>query len=225
VNPDRELGDPEALKVLRVRAKIELRKRARGVRSAIPKEAVAARSEKIVRALAALGAVRRAQHVALFFPILSRNEVDLRTLDAELRAEQKALYYPAIEDDSRDAAAPEAASDLEPGTPGPRRMTFRRVVDVESMRERGQGFLDPGPDAPEAEALDVIIVPGLAFDPRGYRIGYGAGYYDRTLPRFCPPALAIGVAFDFQLAPDLPATETDVPVDRIITDLREIVVG
>ena len=104
-------------------------------------------------------------------------------------------------------------------------MTFRQVVDMESMHERGQGFLDPGPDAPEAEALDVIVVPGLAFDPRGYRIGYGAGYYDRTLPRFRPPALAVGVAFDFQLAPDLPSTDNDVPVDLIVTDERVLPVS
>ncbi len=203
--------DADAERVLRVRAKIELRKRARGLRSAVPKDAIAARSAKIVAAVSALDAVANARRVALFFPILAKNEVDLRALDAALRAENKAVYYPAIED--------------EPEEMRPRVMTFRQVVDMESMHERGQGFLDPGPDAPEAEALDVIVVPGLAFDPRGQRLGYGAGYYDRTLPRFRPPALAIGVAFDFQLAPDLPATDTDVPVDLVVTDSRQLVVS
>jgi 5-formyltetrahydrofolate cyclo-ligase len=203
--------DADAERVLRIRAKVELRKRARGLRSTVPKDAIAARSAKIVAAVAALDAVQKARHVALFFPILARHEVDLRALDAVLRAGQKAVYYPAIED--------------EPEEMRPRNMTFRLVVDTESMQERGLGFLDPGPDAPEAERLDVILVPGLAFDPRGHRLGYGAGYYDRTLPRFRPPALAIGVAFDFQLAPDLPSTETDVPVDLIVTDQRVMVAG
>jgi 5-formyltetrahydrofolate cyclo-ligase len=202
--------DSDAERVLRVRAKVELRKRARGLRSAVPKEAIALRSEKIVAAVAALDAVQKARRVALFFPIVTKNEVDLRGLDALLRERDKAVYYPAIED--------------EPEEMRPRVMTFRHVVDVESMHERGQGFLDPGPEAPEAERLDVIVVPGLAFDPRGHRLGYGAGYYDRTLPRFRPPALAVGVAFDFQLAPDLPSTETDVPVDLIVTDERILVV-
>ncbi|HVY49722.1 MAG TPA: 5-formyltetrahydrofolate cyclo-ligase, partial [Minicystis sp.] len=54
----------------------------------------------------------------------------------------------------------------------------------------------------------------------GYRLGYGAGYYDRALPRVRPPALAVGVAFSFQLVADLPVTEHDVPVDLVVTDDR-----
>jgi 5-formyltetrahydrofolate cyclo-ligase len=203
--------DPDE-RALRTRAKVEIRKRSRGVRNAIPKEAIALRSAKIVERLGALEAVANAAHIALFFPILAKNEVDLRALDARFRAENKAIYYPAI-------------PELGPEATEPPRMTFRRVAHLESMLERGLGFLDPGPDAPEAERLDVIIVPGLAFDGNGNRLGYGAGYYDRALPRFRPPAIAIGVAFAFQLAPDLPATENDVPVDVIVTDDRVIAIG
>jgi 5-formyltetrahydrofolate cyclo-ligase len=66
------------------------------------------------------------------------------------------------------------------------------------------------------------VVPALAVDPRGHRVGYGAGFYDRTLPRFVPPAVSIAVAFDFQLAVEVPTTEGDVAVSWIVTDAREL---
>jgi 5-formyltetrahydrofolate cyclo-ligase len=93
------------------------------------------------------------------------------------------------------------------------------------MEERGFGFREPPPGAPEATSLDVILVPALQIDARGHRIGYGAGYYDRTLPRFAPPAVAIGVAFDFQLISEVPITEGDVAVSMVVTDQRILRVG
>ncbi|HEY5239824.1 MAG TPA: 5-formyltetrahydrofolate cyclo-ligase, partial [Polyangiaceae bacterium] len=56
--------------------------------------------------------------------------------------------------------------------------------------------------------------------PRGHRIGYGAGYYDRALPRFAPPAVSVTVLFDFQLVAEVPTTDGDVTVDWIVTDTR-----
>ncbi|MFO0762114.1 MAG: 5-formyltetrahydrofolate cyclo-ligase [Byssovorax sp.] len=195
--------DAEMEAVLRRRAKAVLRKRARGLRSAIPRDAIAARSARIVERLAALPELRDARAVALFYPIEGRNEVDLLALDASLRAQHKGVFYPAIDPDTRV-------------------MTFRAVDDLASLEERGLGFREPGPEAPEAAALDVIVVPALQIDERGHRLGYGAGFYDRTLPRFAPPARTVGVAFSFQLVPELPDTEGDVPLDLIVTDEQVI---
>jgi 5-formyltetrahydrofolate cyclo-ligase len=67
-----------------------------------------------------------------------------------------------------------------------------------------------------AGELDLAIVPGLAFDRKGNRLGRGAGYYDRflaSLPRDIP---SIGLGFDFQLRDDLPVSGHDVPLSRII---------
>lgn len=172
----------------------------------MPPAALAARSAQIVSTLLALPALARAGSVALFWPIVARNEVDLRPADAALRAQGKRVAYPSIDPDTNE-------------------MRFRWVAHPEAMEERGRGFADPGPDAPEVDAVDVIVVPALQVDPRGYRIGYGAGYYDRTLPRYRPPALAMVVAYDFQLAQDLPVTEGDVAVDMVVTDQRVIEVA
>jgi len=189
---------------IRRKVKTELRKRMRGVRKAAPIEACLERSKKIVAALLAEPAVASARAVALFWPIEERHEVDLRGLDASLRARGAELFYPALD-------------------PETRVMTFRRVDDVAVLAEAGFGFAEPPLDAPEATTLDVIVVPALAVDDRGHRLGYGAGFYDRTLPRFCPPAKAIVVAFDYQLIAEVPITEGDVATDLVVTDARVLV--
>jgi 5-formyltetrahydrofolate cyclo-ligase len=195
--------DPAAEDLLRRRAKAELRKRARALRNSIPASAIAERSARIVARLETLVAEIGARAVASFWPIEGRHEVDLRALDGALRARGVRVAYPAID-------------------PETRVMTFRHVDDPRCMEERGLGFCEPCGDDAEAATLDLVIVPALQLDPRGHRIGYGAGFYDRTLPRFAPPALAVGVGFDFQLIAEVPVTEGDVPLDRILTDARTL---
>jgi 5-formyltetrahydrofolate cyclo-ligase len=72
------------------------------------------------------------------------------------------------------------------------------------------------------EGLDVVIVPGLAFCRRGYRVGYGGGYFDRFLPRTRPDAFRVGICFHLQLVEEVPHGPGDVPVDAVVTD-REVV--
>lgn len=198
--------DPESTSAeeqLRHRVKGELRKRMRGLRRTLPASACADRSAHIVERLAALQPVAEARSVALFWPIEERHEVDLRTLDARLRERGVRVAYPAV--------------DPETGV-----MTFRFVEHTDTMREQGFGFREPSQDAPQASpgALDVVVVPALAVDPTGHRLGYGAGYYDRTLPAYVPPSVAIAVAFDFQLLIEIPFTAGDVPASWIVTDAR-----
>ncbi|HEX8792002.1 MAG TPA: 5-formyltetrahydrofolate cyclo-ligase [Polyangiaceae bacterium] len=196
----------EAESQLRRRVKIELRKRMRGLRMAMPASACAQRSARIVDRLLALDVVASARAVALFWPIEERHEVDLRTAGTRLVERGVRVAYPAIDPETRE-------------------MLFRFVDRPEAMVEQGFGFREPSAREPEAPpgALDVIVVPALAVDPRGHRIGYGAGYYDRTLPRFAPPAATIAVAFDFQLIADAPTSESegDVAVGWVVTDSRQ----
>lgn len=187
---------------LRHRVKAELRKRMRGLRQAMPATSCTERSSRIVTALEAMPEIATAKAVALFWPIVDRHEVDVRTLDASLRARKVRVAYPSIDPETRD-------------------MTFR-WAEASHLDERGLGFREPPPDAAEVASgeLSVIIVPALALDPNGHRIGYGAGYYDRTLVRFSPPAVKVGVAFDFQLVSEVAITDGDVALDWIVTDAR-----
>ena len=193
--------DPAAVEIIARRAKAELRKRARGVRKSSSKTAIEARSQEIVSRLLAMPAVVSAGHVAIFDAITDRNEVELVQLGQALRGRGVHTYYPAIDPETRN-------------------MVFRDPGDPEAMQEYGFGFREPDPVLPPAEKLDVVIVPALRADGRGHRLGYGAGYYDRTLPVYCPPATSIVVVFDFELAPELPLTPGDFPCDWVVTDKR-----
>lgn len=190
-------------RMMRQRAKALMRRRFRGQRASLPTSAVAARSAALCERLLDTPEMAFAERVALFWPIEHFKEVDLRSVDAALRARGSEVAYPEID-------------------PETRVMTFRLVADALALAPCELGFLAPPPSAPLADILDVVVVPGIAFDPQGYRIGYGAGFYDQALPTVRPPATAIGVAFDFQLAADVPFVEHDVPVDVIITDRRRL---
>jgi len=90
--------------------------------------------------------------------------------------------------------------------------------------DRGQwGIREPKPDAPQVEP-DILLVPLLAFDREGFRLGYGAGYYDMTIHRLraLKPVTAVGIAFAAQEVPKIPTTPRDERLDLVLTE-REVI--
>ena len=85
------------------------------------------------------------------------------------------------------------------------------------LYEAGFGTLAPSELSPQVEP-DVIIMPLLGFDKRGTRLGYGGGYYDRTLERLSRRPRLVGIAFAAQELDDIPREAHDVPLDIIITE-------
>lgn len=86
--------------------------------------------------------------------------------------------------------------------------------------ETKKEFVKPVP----YENIDLIVVPGLAFDSQCHRLGFGAGYYDRFLSKIDEDILTIGIAYDFQILELIPEKEnTDIPLDYVITEKRIIV--
>ncbi|MEM7449572.1 MAG: 5-formyltetrahydrofolate cyclo-ligase [Myxococcota bacterium] len=85
------------------------------------------------------------------------------------------------------------------------------------------GIEEPSQHTPQIDVstLDVLLVPGLAFDEAGHRIGWGKGYYDRLLSKPLR-AFTVGVSFDFQLVAEVPTLPSDMPVDAIVTGQRVI---
>ena len=98
-------------------------------------------------------------------------------------------------------------------------LRFRRWSPGEALEKGPHGTHQPLASAPEVTP-DILLVPLLAFDPEGHRLGYGGGYYDRTLEglRAARKVLAIGLAFAAQQAEALPATAHDQRLDWIITE-------
>lgn len=72
------------------------------------------------------------------------------------------------------------------------------------------------------ESVDIAIVPGIAFDEKGGRIGSGEGYYDRLLPKLSITTRKVALAFEDQIVPQIPVESHDKPVDIIITEKRII---
>ncbi|MEO7095997.1 MAG: 5-formyltetrahydrofolate cyclo-ligase [Polyangiales bacterium] len=199
--------------VLRMRAKVELRRSVQRIRSTTPSAAKHARSEAIRTRLRASGAYEGARSIALFRPIARKGEVDTGGIDEDARAAGLRVAYPILDE-------PE---------PEPPTMSFRWVdapTDA-SFAERGHGFPEPtSTDVAGAGEIDVVVVPGLAFDPEGNRLGYGAGFYDRFLVQHrlaSPHGRVIGICFDFQVLVEIPITPHDVPVSTVITDVRTFV--
>ncbi|MBD8066884.1 5-formyltetrahydrofolate cyclo-ligase [Devosia sp. PTR5] len=85
------------------------------------------------------------------------------------------------------------------------------------LYEAGFGTLAPADSAPRAEP-DIILVPLLGFDGQGTRLGYGGGYYDRTLAALSRKPLLVGLAFDAQELPDIPREDHDMPLDAVVTE-------
>lgn len=195
--------DPATVAELGRRAKAALRKRARGVRSAIPLSAAAERSSAIVERLKTLDVVLGARTIALFDAMTEKREVDVRALDAWARARGMAVGYPSMDRGSWS-------------------MTFRDPGNPSAMDDRGFGFREPDGAIPEMNDIDVIITPALLVDGAGNRLGYGGGFYDRALARHKPRSKAVCVVYQFQLAADLPHGDGDVAVDLIVTDERVI---
>jgi 5-formyltetrahydrofolate cyclo-ligase len=136
--------------------------------------------------------------VSGFLPI--RSEVDIRPLMARLRERGARLCVPAILNRST--------------------IVFRELVPGAALIATGFGTSGPGPDAAVLDP-DIMLVPLSAFDSTGHRIGYGAGHYDRAITRLHQKGLnprLIGIAFDCQEVPSVPAEPHDVRLDAILTE-------
>ncbi len=190
----------EAVTKLRADMKAEIRTRRRAVRRAMPQDARLARSAAICERLIALPEWAQARTVLAF--VSMRDEVQTKEAVAAARAAGKRVGSTRMLPDR---------SDLE----------VREWRLEDELEESGQMFQQPPLDAPliAGDEVDLVIVPALAADDRGYRIGYGKGYYDRLLPRL-PRAFRAAVIFDFELIAEVPEHPYDTPVDIVITDQR-----
>ena len=97
------------------------------------------------------------------------------------------------------------------------------IIDFDNLIPCGKfGILEPIEIMKIAyKNINLVLVPGIAFDEEGHRIGYGLGFYDKFLKKV-PKAVKIGLAFDFQIVDKIPTEQHDVPVDFIVTEQRVI---
>ena len=96
-------------------------------------------------------------------------------------------------------------------------LNLHQFTNFKDLEKHPFGILQPKAENPsiQLQAIELVIVPGIAFDLKGNRIGYGGGYYDRLLNQDKPPCIA--PAYPFQILPSIFPEKTDIPVDWIIT--------
>lgn len=102
-------------------------------------------------------------------------------------------------------------------------LLLREYTSFDQMEISSYGILEPkGADFTNLKEIDVVIVPGVAFDRKLNRLGHGRGYYDRLLPQL--KALKVGVCFDFQLLNEIPFDNFDVNMDMVVAQ-NEIIMS
>ncbi len=100
------------------------------------------------------------------------------------------------------------------------RMDFHQMDRLSDLVPGSFGILEPRADMPVVQetAIQLVLIPGVAFDPRGGRVGFGKGFYDLALPRLNPEAVRVGVAYSFQVVENLPQIEKDQKMQWILTE-------
>ncbi|MDY6065884.1 MAG: 5-formyltetrahydrofolate cyclo-ligase [Finegoldia sp.] len=136
-----------------------------------------------------------------FFIFVScKSEFDTHDLIRDLIEDGKKVYVPFVV--------------------GEGQMIYTEVKSFDDLEPGSYGILEPKEPLKSTDNLDFILVPGLAFDKNGYRIGYGGGFYDRFLDSLDENAHRVSVAYDFQIFDDLDPDSYDQPVEKIITPSR-----
>ena len=158
-------------------------------------------SHSIVRTLLSRGEFHQAGRILIY---LSRDgEVVTDGLMGRAFELRKRVCVPVVDHKQKELLISELS--------GPE-ISFR--LGAFGIREPKEGDCNLVP----ADTIDLVVVPGLAFDPQGGRIGYGKGYYDRLLKHLKPHIPRIALAFDFQIYDAVPQDESDAPVNLIITE-------
>ena len=160
------------------------------------------RSERLGREVSRLPCWPAAQNVLLFSPLPTEPEVNLLWSAGLLAG--KRCGYPRVQGDQLAFFTVDDPARLKPG-----QWSLLEPVAEEACRVEPTDF-------------DVILTPGLAFTSSGKRLGRGGGYYDRLFARCGARPMKVGVAFAFQLLPDLPVENHDVAMDIVVTDRGEI---
>ena len=182
--------------------KKSIRKEILAKRRSLSEESVREKSRKIKSNLLGLPEFKRAK--TIMFYVAKDEEVRTEEIIKESLRIGKKVAVPVCIVETRDLA-PSLLTDYGDLAPG--------AYGIPEPREEHRSILPPG-------ELTLIIVPGVAFDRQGNRLGFGGGFYDNFLGKVPPGIPRLGLAFELQILEELPFGEKDVPVDGVVTEER-----
>lgn len=180
-----------------------LRRHFRNQRRRLSSAAQSQHAKSVARHFFTSGLIRRGRTIGLYLPNAADGELSTLPLLARLLRARKRVALPVV---SRAGS-----------------MRFHRYRHGDALVTNRYGIREPASNAPAVSplTLDLLLMPLVAFDDRGVRLGMGAGYYDRYLDRL-PPALRprlIGLAHEVQRSSEpLPEAPWDVPLDGVLTE-------
>lgn len=170
-----------------------LRKAIREQKRAMTPAQIAEKSEKLTALFLQSEAYRQAKTLYAYLPY-----------NQEVRTEEIVLRSLA---DGKTVAVPKVYGDS---------MRFIRIENLDRVEKGYCGIPEPIDDGPVADdPTALVLMPGLAFDKEGHRMGYGGGFYDKFLAAE-PGHPTVALCYDFQVLPSLPTEEYDIPVDSVI---------
>jgi 5-formyltetrahydrofolate cyclo-ligase len=158
------------------------------------------KSRQINQQLALLPVCRSTQTILAYLPI--RKEPNTLPLLKNAWQEKKQVLIPVTQSANKS-------------------LILSKLENLAELTTGSYGILEPKPEflrPTKPDTVDLCILPGLAFNRHGYRLGYGGGYFDRFLPTLRPDCLKIAFAYDFQILAFIPQAEHDIPIDIIITE-------
>jgi len=195
------MGKPDVVTEALIKQKATIRKEILEKRKSQDPKIGAAHSRSILRSLLSRKEFQKADRILIY---LSRDgEVSTDNLLDRAFKLGKRVYVPVVDQENDDLRISEL--------PGPDTRFRLAAFGVREPAEEDLNFVPP-------EQIDLVVTPGLAFDRRGGRIGYGKGYYDRLLSRLDSQVPRIALAFDFQVLDTVPQDKNDVRVNAIITE-------
>ncbi len=183
-------------------SKIQLYNRMLSSRDELKLEDVESMSEEIERRVLSMHEFRTAMRVGLYAAY--KNEIRTDRIFVEGDKHRKEIYYPAV--------------DVERGG-----LSYFRVMHLSELLHTEEGFREPSSAKSRLRdlgSLDVLIVPGVAFDMKGKRMGFERGFYDKCLKEFRGDRIAL--AYDFQVVLELPSAIKERTIDWIVTERRVI---
>lgn len=161
-------------------------------------EMVRESSDQVVSLIEQLPAFQAAQTVLIYYP--TRNEIDVLSLIKKYKR-TKTFLFPVVKGRSMDACPYEGNEKM----------------------HRGKYNIPEPTTAPYAGKIDLTIVPGLAFDAKGNRLGRGGGYYDRFISATKSQSLLVGVGYDFQMVDSVPTNLFDKHMNYVVSPAKGII--
>lgn len=173
--------------------KNNLRKKMIEKRIKLTDQEVKNKSNSIISKIEEQDFFHNSKNIAIYYPF--KNEVDLLFLFDKYKKDKNFLFPKTYN----------------------KTMKFHKVSSLSNFKKGSFGVMEPTEDIFK-NSIDLFFIPGVAFSPSLYRIGYGGGYYDKYIKNINYQTRLIGVAFDMQVIDDIPVEEHDQKLHKLITE-------